>query len=50
MEKYSPGPFQITEYKITTTKKNNQDANDIADVWVKFVLKNNSVSLEKSEK
>ena len=37
MEKYSHGPFQVTGYKITTTKKDNQEAKDIADAWTKFM-------------
>lgn len=37
MEKYSHGPFQITGYKITTTKKNNQEARDISAAWAKFM-------------
>lgn len=40
MEKYSHGAFQITGYKITTTKKNNQEAKDIADAWAKFMSEN----------
>jgi predicted transcriptional regulator YdeE len=37
MEKYSHGAFQITGYKITTTKKDNREAKDIADAWAKFM-------------
>lgn len=37
MEKYSHGAFQVTGYKITTTKKDNQDVKDIADAWAKFI-------------
>lgn len=37
MEKYSHGAFQVTGYKITTTKKDNQDAKDIAGVWAKYM-------------
>lgn len=37
MEKYSHGAFQITGYKITTTRKNNQEAKDTMDAWTKFM-------------
>jgi len=37
MEKYSHGPFQVTGYKITTTRKNNQEQKDIAEAWAKFM-------------
>ncbi|MHB8652022.1 MAG: effector binding domain-containing protein [Minisyncoccota bacterium] len=37
MEKYSHGAFQVTGYKITTTKKDNRDAKDIAEAWAKFM-------------
>ncbi|MEQ1553682.1 MAG: effector binding domain-containing protein [Ferruginibacter sp.] len=40
MEKYSHGSFQVTGYKITTTKKNNKEAKDIADAWAKFMTDN----------
>lgn len=42
MEKYSHGAFQVTGYKITTTKKNNQEQKDIADAWTKFISENMS--------
>jgi predicted transcriptional regulator YdeE len=37
MEKYSHGAFQITGYKISTTKKDNQEARDIGEAWAKFI-------------
>ena len=42
MEKYSHGPFQVTGYKISTTRKNNQETKDIADAWTKFMSENMS--------
>ncbi len=40
MEKYSHGAFQITGYKITTTRKDNKEAKDIADAWARFMSEN----------
>lgn len=40
MEKYSHGAFQITGYKISTTKKDNQEAQDIARAWGQFMSEN----------
>jgi predicted transcriptional regulator YdeE len=40
MEKYSHGAFQITGYKITTTRKDGQEAKDIAEAWEKFMSEN----------
>lgn len=37
MEKYSHDAFQITGYKISTTRKDNQEAKDILDAWTKFM-------------
>jgi predicted transcriptional regulator YdeE len=42
MEKYSHGPFQITGYKIMTTRKDGQEAKDIAEAWEKFMAENMS--------
>ena len=40
MEKYSHGAFQITGYRITTTKKDNQEQKDIGEAWSKFMSEN----------
>ena len=40
MEKYSHGAFQITGHKITTTRKDNKEAKDIADAWAAFMSEN----------
>jgi predicted transcriptional regulator YdeE len=37
MEQYSHGAFQVTGYKITTTKKNNKETQDIENAWAKFM-------------
>ncbi len=37
MEKYSHGAFQVTGYRITTTKKDNRESKDIADAWARFM-------------
>lgn len=37
MEKYSHGPFQVTGYKITTTKKDGQEHKDLVIAWEKFM-------------
>ena len=40
MEKYSHGPFQVTGYKITTTKKDKQEQKDIMEALARFTLEN----------
>jgi predicted transcriptional regulator YdeE len=37
MEKYSHGAFQVTGYKITTTRKDNQEQKDISTAWATFM-------------
>jgi predicted transcriptional regulator YdeE len=37
MEKYSHGAFQITGYKITTTRKENREQRDISEAWATFM-------------
>ena len=37
MEKYSHGAFQVTGYKITTTKKDGQEHADLTAFWEKFM-------------
>ena len=37
MEKYSHGAFQVTGYKITTTRKDNREQKDIGEAWATFM-------------
>ena len=40
MEKYSHGAYQVTGYKVTTTKKDGQEHKDIVEAMAKFKSEN----------